>query len=77
MIKVMLLLYRRPGMSPDDFRSYWHERHRPLLERLPGLRRLVLNDVLPSPHRTAAACDGIAADLFDSPAAASAATIAS
>ena len=69
MVKVMLLLYRRPDMSPDEFRHYWHARHRPLLERLPGLRRLVLNDVLPGPGGAPAACDGIAEDWFDSPEA--------
>ena len=37
-----------------------------MLERLPGLRRLVLNDVLPGPDAGAAACDGIAEDWFDS-----------
>ena len=68
MVKVMLLLYRRPGTSPDEFRRYWHEQHRPLLERLPGLRRLVLNDVLPSPDGAPAVCDGIAEDWFDSSA---------
>jgi uncharacterized protein (TIGR02118 family) len=65
----VLLLYRRPGTSPDEFRRYWHEQHRPLLERLPGLRRLVLNDVLPSLDGAPAGCDGIAEDWFDSPAA--------
>ena len=53
-------------MSIDEFRHYWHERHRPLVERLPGLRRLVLNDVLVSPDEAALACDGIAEDWFDS-----------
>ena len=66
MVKIVLLLHRRPDLSVDDFRRYWHETHRPLLERLPGLRRLVLNDVLPGPDGGAAACDGIAEDWFDS-----------
>ena len=66
MVKIVLLLYRRPDLSPDDFRRYWHETHRPLLERLPGLRRLVLKDVLPGPDGGAGACDGIAEDWFDS-----------
>ena len=69
MIKIILLLYRRPDLSADEFRRYWHERHRPLLEQLPGLRRLVLNDTLPGPDGTAATCDGIAEDWFDSPEA--------
>jgi uncharacterized protein (TIGR02118 family) len=66
MVKIVLLLNRRPDLSIDDFRRYWHETHRPLLERLPGLRRLVLNDVLPAPDGAPAACDGIAEDWFDS-----------
>jgi uncharacterized protein (TIGR02118 family) len=69
MVKVMLLLYRRPGMSRDEFRRHWHEQHRPLLERLPGLHRLVLNDVLPGMDGTQPDCDGIGEDWFESPAA--------
>jgi uncharacterized protein (TIGR02118 family) len=66
MIKIVLLLHRRPDLSVEDFRRHWHEVHRPLLERLPGLRRLVLNDVLPGPDGAPAPCDGIAEDWFDS-----------
>ena len=66
MVKVILLLHRRADLSHDEFRQYWHALHRPLVERLPGLRRLVLNDVLPSPGGIPSACDGIAEDWFDS-----------
>ena len=47
MIKIMLLLHRRPDLTVEEFRRYWHTEHQALLVRLPGLRRLVLNDVLP------------------------------
>jgi uncharacterized protein (TIGR02118 family) len=66
MIKIVLLLHRRPDLSVEDFRRHWHEVHRPLLERLPGLRRLVLNHVLPGPDGAAPPFDGIAEDWFDS-----------
>jgi uncharacterized protein (TIGR02118 family) len=66
MVKVVLLLHRRADLSVDKFRQYWHERHRPLVERLPGLRRLVLNDVLPGYDGSEPTCDGIAEDWFDS-----------
>ena len=66
MLKLVLLLNRRPDLSVDEFRRYWHETHRPLLEQLPGLRRLVLNDVLPGPDGTPPVCDGISEDWFDS-----------
>ena len=66
MVKIILLLYRRPDLSADAFRRYWHEQHRPLLERLPGLQRLVLNDVVPVPGGAPSACDGISEDWFES-----------
>jgi uncharacterized protein (TIGR02118 family) len=66
MVKVVLLLHRRADMTIDEFRRYWHDRHRHLVEQLPGLRRLVLNDVLPGPDGTMPVCDGIAEDWFDS-----------
>jgi uncharacterized protein (TIGR02118 family) len=69
MVKIVLLLHRRADLTVDQFQQYWHEAHRPLIERLPGLRRLVLNDVLPDADGASAACDGIAEDWFDSPEA--------
>ena len=66
MIKIMLLLNRRSDLSVDEFRRHWHEVHRPLVEQLPGLRRLVLNDVLPGPDGAPPPYDGIAEDWFDS-----------
>ena len=38
MIKIMLLLHRRPDLSVEEFRRYWHTEHQALLVRLPGLR---------------------------------------
>jgi uncharacterized protein (TIGR02118 family) len=69
MIKIMLLLHRRPDLSVEEFRRYWHTEHKALLVRLPGLQRLVLNDVLPGFDGAPGPCDGIAEDWFDSPEA--------
>src|SRR5215470_12117675 len=66
MVNIVLLLHRRADLSVDEFRRYWHQPHQPLLERLPGLRRLVLNDVLPGPDGAEPECDGISEDWFDS-----------
>ena len=66
MVKIVLLLHRRADLTVDQFRQYWHETHRPLIERLPGLRRLVLNDLLPGPDGAEPSCDGIGEDWFDS-----------
>lgn len=31
MVKLTCLLRRKPGMSPEDFHTYWRERHGPLV----------------------------------------------
>jgi uncharacterized protein (TIGR02118 family) len=66
MIKVVVLAHKRADMSAEDFHRYWREVHAPLLRRLPGLRRLVINRVLPDPAGGTPACDGIGEDWFDS-----------
>ena len=65
MVKVVVLLTRRGGMSREEFERYWRERHLPLVAKLPGLRRLVANHVLPDPNDPASAYDGVAEDWFD------------
>ena len=65
MLKLVVLLHRREGMSPEEFRRYWRESHAPLLLRLPGLRRLVFNYGLLDETGGAPAYDGISEDWFD------------
>ena len=65
MVKVVVLLTRREGMSREEFARYWREQHLPLVAKLPGMRRLVANYVLPDPNDPAPAYDGIAEDWFD------------
>jgi uncharacterized protein (TIGR02118 family) len=65
MVKVVVLLTRREGMSREEFERYWREQHLPLVAQLPGLRRLVVNYVLPDPNDPAPAYDGVAEDWFD------------
>ena len=65
MVKVVVLLPRREGMSGEEFERYWRERHLPLVAKLPGLRRLVANRVLADPDGPPPAFDGVAEDWFD------------
>jgi uncharacterized protein (TIGR02118 family) len=65
MIKIVVLLRKRADLSDEEFQRYWQETHRPLLARLPGLGRLVLNRVLPDPSGGAPAYDGIGEAWFD------------
>ena len=69
MLKAMVLLPRRQGMSREDFERHLRETHAPLVAKLPGLRRLVLNLVLPDPNGPPPAWDAIAEDWFDGPEA--------
>jgi uncharacterized protein (TIGR02118 family) len=69
MVKVILLLPRRADMSREAFQQYLRETHLPLVTKLPGLRRSVLNWVLPDPNEPPPAYDAVAEDWFDDPAA--------
>lgn len=46
MIKRISLLYRKEGMSIEDFRRHWREVHGPIASRMPGLRHYVQQDVV-------------------------------
>jgi uncharacterized protein (TIGR02118 family) len=39
MVKVSVLLKRKPGLTPEEFHRYWREVHGPLLVKQPGLMR--------------------------------------
>ena len=69
MVKVIVLLPRRADMSREAFQQYLRGTHLPLVAKLPGLRRLVLNWVLPDPNGPPPAYDAVAEDWFDDPAA--------
>ncbi len=66
MIKVILLLTRREGMSVEDFQRYAREHHVPLLRQLPGLTRLVVNYAQPDHTGSPPPYDAIAEDWFES-----------
>jgi uncharacterized protein (TIGR02118 family) len=68
-VKVIVLLPRRADMSPEAFGQHLRETHLPLVTKLPGLRRLVVNWVLPDPNGSPPAYDAVAEDWFDDAAA--------
>ena len=69
MVKVIVLLPRRADMSPEAFKQHLRETHLPLVTKLPGLRRSVLNWVLPDPNQPPPAYDAVAEDWFEDAAA--------
>jgi len=60
-MKAIILLTRREGDTPEDFRRWWLEEHAPLARQLPGLRKLVFNLV-----EGDAPYDGVSELWFDS-----------
>ncbi len=51
LFKMIILLKKRPGLTEDDFVKYWLETHAPLAQKMPGLRRYVVNVVKRPPNR--------------------------
>ena len=69
MVKLLILLHRRPDFTVADFRRYVEEIHLPLVKRLPGLRRVVVNwshPGWPAGLPGFSDGDGVAEDWFDS-----------
>jgi len=51
MLKFMVVLYRRPDLSPAEFRKHLEQAHGPLAQALPGLRKYVQNYICEDPTR--------------------------
>ena len=67
MVKLMVLLKRKPGMSAEEFQRYWLARHPDVVVRLPGLRRYVqYHTGLSGSQRGEPIYDGVAEVSFDS-----------
>ena len=66
MIKTLVFVRRKPGMTFDDFARYWVESHGPIAAKLPGLRRLVTNLVRPELQRHEPPWDGLSCAWFES-----------
>jgi uncharacterized protein (TIGR02118 family) len=66
MIKTLVFVRKKPGMSFEDFARYWVDIHGPIAAKLPGLRRLVTNLVRPELQRAASRWDGLSCAWFES-----------
>jgi len=67
-IKQVVLLKRKPGMSPQDFQDYWLNKHAPLVGNPPGLIRYTQSHARLSGYRDGREppWDGIGTMLFAS-----------
>jgi uncharacterized protein (TIGR02118 family) len=65
MLKFIVIVYKRSGMTSEDFRRYVREVHGPLAQRLPGLRKYVQNFVCHDPNRKPPEWDAVMELYFD------------
>jgi uncharacterized protein (TIGR02118 family) len=65
MLKFIVVLHRRKGLTPEQFRTYFIEVHQPLAQKIPGLRRYKQNFVLPDPKRKRPEWDCVVELYFD------------
>jgi len=66
MLKFMVVIYRRPDMTPAEFRRHLEQVHAPLVRDLPGIRKYLQNYPCPDPKRKAPAWDAIVEVYFES-----------
>ncbi len=66
MLKFMVVLYRRPGMSSADFRHHLERIHAPLAKALPSLKMYIQNYPHPDPKRASPPWDAIVELYFES-----------
>jgi uncharacterized protein (TIGR02118 family) len=50
MIKMIVMVTKKPGISSKEFYKYWSEHHGPLVAKhMPGIRKYIQNHLVPVP----------------------------
>ncbi len=65
MVKFIVVLYRRPELTPEQFRRHLREIHGPMAKDLPGLRKYVQSLVCGDPKRKPPGWDAVVELYFD------------
>jgi uncharacterized protein (TIGR02118 family) len=65
MLKFMVVIYRRPDLSEEQFRRHLKEVHGPLAKKLPGLKKYVQNYVADDAKRKHPGWDAIVELCFE------------
>ena len=65
MLKFMVVLYRRPDLTRQQFRHHLQEIHGPLAMSLPGLRKYVQNHVCDDSKRASPGWDAVIELYFE------------
>ena len=65
MLKFVVVLYRKPGLTAGQFAQNLRHEHGPLAERIPGLRRYVQNHVVADATRAHPGWDAVVELYWD------------
>jgi uncharacterized protein (TIGR02118 family) len=65
MLKFMVVIYKRPGLTHDEFRRHLEDVHAPLAKSLPGLKKYAQNHVCADAKRKHPGWDAIVELYFD------------
>jgi uncharacterized protein (TIGR02118 family) len=66
MTKVVYVMFKKEGMSREEFRRYWKDAHAPVAKQMPGLREYVQNHALADPEANEPPYDGFEELYFES-----------
>jgi uncharacterized protein (TIGR02118 family) len=65
MLKFMVVVYRRPDLTSEEFRRHFEQVHGPLAKKLPGLKKYTQNYVCADATRELPGWDAIVELYFD------------
>jgi uncharacterized protein (TIGR02118 family) len=66
MMKVVYVMFKKEGMSREEFRSYWKDTHAPVAKEMPGLKEYVQNHALVDAEGNEPPYDGFDELYFES-----------
>jgi uncharacterized protein (TIGR02118 family) len=64
-VKFIVVLYRKPDVSVEEFHVTLRNEHKAMAERLPGLRRYIQNHVVSDPSRKHPGWDAVVELYWD------------
>ena len=65
MVKFIVVIYKRQGLTGDEFRKHLQDVHGPLAKNLPGLRKYVQNFACADPRRSPPGWDAVVELYFE------------
>jgi len=65
-MKVVYVMFKKAGMSREEFRGYWKDTHAPIAKEMPGLKEYVQNHALVDPEGNEPPYDGFDELYFES-----------